>query len=127
MAYIERGILPRLRTTNAARSNIPAIQPIYLGMHPLPLGVVPPVKPPFPIGGDKVATVSISGISTGGVTTGPQSAGTKNSRVRRKTTSVRSGGQSGKKRKGTNSAGKKKARGKVPPRGKNGKFLKGGK
>lgn len=131
MPYIERSVLPRLRNTNLSKTFVTAVTPVYLGMPPLPIGIMPPVKPPFPTGGDKVAAVSISGIGTGGVVIGAKPTGTKNGGIRRKATTVGSKRRTSSKGKNTNSTStpkkKKKARGKILGRNGNGQFKKGGK
>lgn len=108
-----------------------AVPPIYMGMNPLPISVFPPVKQPFPTGGDKVDTVSISGISTGRVAIGAKPAGTKGRGVRHKATNGGAVGRYVGKGKNNNTAGnkkagKKKARGKVVGRNGNGQFKKKG-
>ncbi len=131
MSYIERSILPRLRVSNQSKTFVTAVSPVYLGMPPLPIGIVPPVKPPFPTGGDQVVATSISGISTGGVKIGTKQTGTKGRRNGNKGIAGGVRRHNSGKGNNNNTAGKgkakKKARGKILGRNGNGQFKKGGK
>lgn len=130
MGIINRQVMPTYRQSVPSQLQ-QAVPAIYMGMRPLPIGKLAPVKPPWPPKEDKVAnTTSIRGISLGSVSTGTEPAGAANRRRNGKTANkrprVKGSNKQGRNNSTDAAAGKtkKKGNGVKMVRSKAGKFLK---
>lgn len=131
MGFINRQVLPSYRQSVPPQLG-QAVPAIFLGMPPLPIGKLLPVKPPWPPKEDKVAaTTNIGGIGVGSVTVGQQPTGATHRRSNGKATAKRSGVKANGKQGRNNTqnaraakAKKKKGNGVSMVRNAGGKFVK---
>lgn len=124
MGYISRTLLPKYRST-LPMAMPQTVQPVYLGMPPLPIGTGQ--KFPAIPKEDKVATTTISGVGVGSVDISSKQVGTAHRRKANTKLPVGSGQQSSQIAPSNRTKGKKGQKIKVKrllPKRVNGRFVK---